>query len=335
MVRLLTVVAVALLLIAGLCLSTGALAFRHTDTAVGKKQCTTAHGKKGACLESTNLQITLPTGVAVGRAGNVFVVDSGHDRIVKISPDPAHGPRVLARWGVEGTGPGQLESPNLIALDTHGNLYVADSGNNRIQKLSSKGRPLAQWGGKGDGPGQFINPIGVAVDVHGNIYVADTFNDRVQKLSPAGAPIAQWQTGAVRHPAGIALDARGDVYVADPGNHRVEELSPAGQLLGQWGASVGLNKPAGIVLDARGRIYIADRATGHVEKLLPDPSGGAPRRLAQWGALGTGPGEFEMVAHGHLNGIAVDKAGNIYVADTGNNRIQTLSPKGSVLAVWK
>ena len=109
-----------------------------------------------------------------------------------------------------GSGPGEFREPYNLALDGQGNIYVADFGNNRIQKLSPDGEPLAQWGSQGDGPGQFLRPTGVAVDGPGNIYVADAGSRRIQKLSPAGEPLAHWDTERPAPgqlgPHGVALD---------------------------------------------------------------------------------------------------------------------------------
>src|SRR3954452_24226651 len=100
--------------------------------------------------------------------------------------------RSLGAWGSAGTAPGQFNVANGIAVDAAGRVYVADTGNNRIQKLSPSGRFLAKWGTAGKGNGEFTSPRGVAVDDAGNVYVADHDNNRVQKLSPTGRFLARW-----------------------------------------------------------------------------------------------------------------------------------------------
>ncbi len=163
-----------------------------------------------------------------------FYATSG-SLVMKIGPDG----KELGRWGSAGSGPGQFRTPLGIALDGQGHLYVADSDNNRIQKLSvNGGRPVAQFGTKGTGPGQFNGPADIAIDQQGNMYVADTDNHRIQKLSPTGQFLQQWgntgkfgtevlsgdQPGHFRSPHGLALDSRGNLYVADTGNHRIQKL---------------------------------------------------------------------------------------------------------------
>ena len=109
------------------------------------------------------------------------------DRAAQPTPTAGAGWRILLADGA-----GRFAYPTGIAIDGAGNLYLADTGNDRIQKLSPNGEPLALWGARGPEPGHFRSPHGLAIDGAGNVYVADTKNHRVQKLSPAGQPLAQW-----------------------------------------------------------------------------------------------------------------------------------------------
>lgn len=221
-----------------------------------------------------------------------------------------------------------LAYPAGIATDRGGNLYLADTGNDRIQKLSPQGVPLVAWGVKGSGPAQFRSPDGLALDGQGNIFVADTHNNRIQKLSPRGKPLAQWGTygsgpGQFSLPEDVALDGRRNIYVTDSGNNRIQKLSPGGRPLAQWGASGQFDRPVGIALDRHGNVYVADYGHARIQKFSPQG-----RPLAQWGSFGSGRRQLNRP-----EGLALDRAGDVYVADTGNHRIVELSPQGRPLAI--
>jgi streptogramin lyase len=237
--------------------------------------------------------------------------------------------------GSQGNNPGQFLNPTGVAVDNQGNLYVAERGNNRIQKLSPDDEPLAQWGSQGNGLGQFYGPCGVAVDVQGNVYVVETLGDRVQKFSPQGKPLAQWGTagGPVHSEAGyqdpksVAVNSQGDVYSvvnagngADP-NPRIRELSPDGNLLtelGSFGDGPGqFRYPTGLTVDQAGNVYVADGVNHSVQKLSPD---GEP--LARW----------DLDSSLQPIGLALDTQGNLYVVDQVG--VQKLSAEGEVLADW-
>ena len=183
--------------------------------------------------------------------------------------------------GTCGSGPGQFLSPRNLAIDKEGNIYVADSGNNRIQKLSPEGQFLRQWGSSGVAPGQFNDPWGIAVDEKGNVYVADTWNHRIQKFDSEGNFLTSWgyfvntegkleQPGGFWGPRAIAIDSEGNLYVADTGNKRIQKFSPEGIFLGQWGGlgnAEGLfDEPVGIAIDPAGNIYVADTWNRRIQK---------------------------------------------------------------------
>ena len=241
--------------------------------------------------------------------------------------------RSIAIWGELGSRPCQFSSPHAVALDPQGNMYVADTLNNRLQKLSPAGDSVAQWGTTGQEAGDFRSPRGLTIDASGQVLVADTLNHRIQRLSAEGQPLAHWgeqgaKPGQFRSPSGVAVDSKGSIYVADTGNHRIQKFSTDGELLAMWGSNGDgpgeFRAPVGITLDDAGWVYITDSGNHRVQKLTPngEPSG-------QWGEEGAEPGQFR-----NPSGIALDGRGRIYVADTWNNRIQELSPEGEPLSQW-
>jgi tripartite motif-containing protein 71 len=283
-----------------------------------------------------------PRGLALDRACNLYVADSANQRIVKLSPEGG----TLAQWGTPGRGAGQLTHPDGVAVDAAGNVYVADTGNDRVQKLSPSGQSLATWGKclpgvspcsptPGANPGEFAAPEAVAVDGAGNVYVSDSMNDRVQKLGPDGKALAQFGShgsgpGQLDSPFGLAVDRLGNVYVADLNNNRIQEFSPDGKAVAQFGSHGSgpgqLTQPRGVAVDANGNVYAADTQQHRVQEFTPDGS-----FLAQWRRCedgpdvchfpnsGSAPGEFF-----HPRGLIADGQGQVYVADTANNRVERM-----------
>jgi len=189
-------------------------------------------------------------------------------------------------WGSQGKGDGQFQDPRGIAVDEAGNVYVADSGNHRIQVFDSSGKFLIQWGSEGDGPGQFKEPWGIAVDAAGHVYVADTWNHRIQKFDAEGTLLRQWggyratggaavgEEGFFWGPRDIAVDAAGNVYATDTGNKRVQVFDSDAEFLDQWGGfgveDGQMDEPVGIATDEEGNIYVADTWNQRVQKFDQD-----------------------------------------------------------------
>lgn len=244
-----------------------------------------------------------------------------------------------------------------IAVDYSGNLYVADSRNNKIRKISADGVVTTVAGnglsGSADGKGDaasFFYPEGVAVDRNGFLYVADTHNGLIRKISPegmvttlAGQRIYRTIPGmdtVVRfdNPAGIAVDSSGYVYVADCGNDLIRKISPDGKVQniagnGKKGSkdSSSLNAsfylPGGIALDSIGNIYVADTYNNKIRKIS---SAGFVTTLAGRILAGSTNGKGSTASFSHPAGLTVGPGGYIYVADVGNNKIRRVSPEGLV-----
>jgi hypothetical protein len=173
-------------------------------------------------------------GIAVDSAGNFYATDILNNRVQKFDSNGTF----ITKWGatdssgnpIEGSGNGQFKHPKGIGIDSAGNVYVADGGNNRIQKFDSNGTFLAKWGERGSGDRQFNSPNGLTVD-HGDIYVADTGNHRIQKFDSNGALIAKWGSqgsgdNQFNLPNDVAVWSN-YVYVADTYNGRIMVFKPS------------------------------------------------------------------------------------------------------------
>ncbi|MGA2865882.1 MAG: NHL repeat-containing protein [Verrucomicrobiota bacterium] len=313
-------------------------------------------------------------GVAVDSAGNVYVADTGNYTIRKVTP----GGVVTTLAGLagsqgsaDGTGSAaRFSYPEGVAVDSAGNVYVADQGNGTIRKVTPGGvvttlAGLAGSSGRADGNGsaaRFYGPEGVAADSAANVYVADSNNHTIRKVTPGGvvttvAGLAgSWGTAdgtgsAARfnEPCGVAVDSAGNVYVGDYGNNTIRKVTPGGVvttlagLAGSSGTNDGMgsaarfNHPAGVAADSAGNVYVADSDNNTVRQVTP---GGVVTTLAGLGGYnGSGDGTGSAARFDWPGGVAVDSAANVYVADTRNNTVRKLTPGGVVttlagLAGW-
>lgn len=164
-------------------------------------------------------------------------------------------------WGETGSGNGEFNGPEAAAVDSSGNIYVADKSNHRIQKFNSSGVFLLTWGGSGSGNGQFNNPEGIAVDSSNYVYVADTGNNRIQKFTSSGAFVKTWGTtgtgnGQFNRPTAIDVNPNGGVFVVDSSNSRTQKFTTNGGYLTQF-ASAG----ADLVADELGNVFTLSLGT--------------------------------------------------------------------------
>jgi streptogramin lyase len=239
------------------------------------------------------------------------------------------------KFGSYGSGNGEFNLPQGVAVDSSGDIYVTDTSNHRIQKFDSSGVYLSQigTGSIGSGNGEFHNPQGVAVDSSGDIYVADSDNHRIQKFDSSGVYLSQIGTGSkgsgngeFNVPFGIAVDSSGDIYVSDFNNHRIQKFDSSGVYLSQIGTgSKGsgngeFNFPTGVAVDSSGDIYVSELFNHRIQKF--DSSGVYLLQIGT-GSIGSGNGEFHAPF-----GVAVDSSGDIYVPDSFNNRIQKFDSSG-------
>jgi len=321
---------------------------------------TGTQGFSGDTGPATNAQLNVPTGVAADSAGNIYIADANNNRVRKVASGVIttaagngfyhfggdNGPASLALFNV----------PFAVAVDSAGNLYIADRENNRIRRISNgvittvAGNGTAGFSGDG---GLAINaqldyPTGVAVDSAGNLYIADRNNQRIRKVSNgvistvAGIGTFGFSgdggmatSAQLNYPYGIAVDSAGNLYIADLANQRVREVSNgvittlAGDGVVGFGgdggsATVGrLNSPFGVAVDSAGNVYIADRDNNRIRKV----SNGVITTAAGGGTQGFS-GDGGPATSALLNnpfGVAVDSAGNLYIADENNQRIRKVS----------
>ena len=243
-----------------------------------------------------------PNGLAVDRAGNVYIVDGGHNLVVKV---PAAGGSAVT---LPFTG---LSSPDGVAVDSTGNVFVSDTGNNRVVELPVGGGALVALPFTG-----LSAPMGVAVDDAGNVYVADKGNNRVAVLPGSGGTQANQGTNLGSPPGGLAVDGSGHVFAAVPALNQVVQLSGVGGGV----VTVPFNGvgPQGVALDSQGNVYVADTGNNRVVRLLA--GGGAQSTLAFTGL-------------NNPYGVATNAAGDVFVADTGNNRVVKLPAGGGAQQV--
>jgi trimeric autotransporter adhesin len=262
-----------------------------------------------------------------------------------------------------------VNAPHGVVAEPGGVIYFADSGNNRIRKYQPGGN-VETWAGNGNasyfgdnGPATkaAVNqPYGVALDAAGNLYIADTLDNAVRKVSADGTITTIAGFGSpgfagdggpaiqakLNGPRGVAVDTAGNVYVADSGNHRVRRIDSTGTIVtiagngntdfapgDSAGTSSTLSDPRGVAVDRNGNVYIADTGHNRIRKVFPS---GAITTIA--GAAGTccysGDGGPAILAE--LNqpmGLSLDSAGNLYVADAGNNAIRVLRPVPSTVTL--
>ncbi len=218
---------------------------------------------------------------------------------------------------------GELSQPRGIAADSAGNIYVADFGNNRLQKFNAKLQFIAAWGEQGNLPSQFKQPGGIAVDATNTVYVADTWNQRIQVLTAEGQYLREWG-GSFYGPRGIAVSRSGKVYLADTGNHRIRRFDTNGKEEATWGGHGSqpgqFIEPVGIATDARGRVYVCDNGNARLQIFDPDGKPEGSFRVDGW--------ESKVFSEPH---VTVAPSGIIWVTVPLARAVRAYDSSGKVL----
>ena len=249
----------------------------------------------------------------------------------------------LTQWGSFGAGAEQLDTPGGIDADANDNVYVADFGNERVQKFGSDGEPFASWGNF-TGNAALDLPTDVAVDSLGNVYVADVGHDRVVKLNSSGNFVSQLGCpepavdctagngdGQFLSPTGVATDSANNVYVADQGNHRVQKFNSSGTFQWTYGGSVAGPAdfdPAGVDVSSGGTLYVTDTGNDRVERW--DVSGLTASFIDSFNGSGTGNSAFVNP----FNVAVSASTGKVFVVDSEGNSAEQFSAAGVYEAKW-
>ena len=253
---------------------------------------------------TTGATFNAPAGVELDSSGNLYIADTGNNRILEISP--AGTVTTLLSLG------NGLSSPQGVAVDSAGNVYVANTNNNEILKRTPSGSvsKLAPTF-------SFNQPAGVAVDPSGNVYVADTKNNAIREISSSSGQVTTL-TGTFSQPTGVAVDSSGHVYVADNGNNRIVDVSggTAKTLPGTY------NSPIGVTVDSAGDVYVAD--TNDFEVRMITPAGTVATVAGSSSAQGSCAAKPALF-HNPF-GVAVDPSGDLYVSDYFANQVCKLAP---------
>jgi sugar lactone lactonase YvrE len=259
----------------------------------------------------------------------------------------------------DGTGTAaSFNGPSEVAVDGSGNVYVADSWNHLIRKITSAGVVTTFAGtagskGSADGTGtaaSFNGPTGVAIDGSGNVYVADKDNHLIRKITSAGVVTTFAGSGSggstngtgtaasFYFPQDVAVDGSGNVYVGEEGNHLIRKITSVGvvtTLAGSGskgsadgtGTAASFNNPMGVAVDGSGNVYVAERSNHLIRKIT---SAGVVTTLAGSGSQGSADGTGTAASFNEPHGVAVDDDGNVYIGDYSNHRIRKITSAGVV-----
>lgn len=310
-------------------------------------------GFSGDNGQGTSAKLYFPRGIAVDASGNITFADLYNQRIRRITS--AGNISTIAGNGLFGFGgdggsafSAQLNQPSAAVKDASGNLWIADTGNHRLRKISPDGVVSTALGDGNANASGLSFPAALAIDPTGNLFIADTGNNRIRQVAPDGGVTNLSITPALRNPAGLATDAQGNLYIADTGNHVVLKRTPSGDVTTLIPYEAGLNSPYGLAVDTLGNLYVADlynqrvvrrSAGGELSVVMEPRQNGFPVGVAVDGTgilYVTYYGQHELYskAPGAVpqrllgkdslyfpQGLALTTSGELLISDTGNNRV--------------
>ncbi len=320
---------------------------------------------------ATNASLEEPYGVAVDAYGNLFIADSLHNRIREVGTDGII--TTVAGNGTNGySGDGgaatsaKLNQPYGVALDSSGDLFIADTYNYRIRKVGANGIITtvagdANSGYNGDGRAatnsSLSEPQGIAFDGDDNLLIADTYNNRIREVTfgliitvAGGGGSNPGDGGAaisaiLNRPSGVAVDAYGNLFIADTFNYRIQKVDDNGIITtvagsgtsgysGDGGAATNakLSEPYGLALDTSGNVLISDTYNYRIRKVSTNGNIATVAGRGSYGFSGDG-GSATNAYFNQPSGVAMDAYGNLFVADTGNGRIRKVIIQGPTLLV--
>ena len=297
------------------------------------EDCNLSGGECTAILGATNFNYT-PTAQDVGHTLRAVVSasDGGGSATATTSATAAVGgstqpPTYSGSFGSFGSGGGQFREPVGLAVDSSGDVWVADWANSRFQEFNGEGKFVRSVGVHGSEPGQVEGIDGIAVDSKGNVWISeDGGNNRVEEFTSEGVYVKSYGSSGsgeaqFNTPGGLAVDSKGDLFVADRGNHRVEELNSEGKYVRSFSRSSEKEGPFDVQLDSKGDLWVSYAWDGKIAEFSPEGS-----LIREWGTKGTAEGDLEDAYR-----LQIGPEGNIWVAEWGNNRVQVFTTSGAFL----
>lgn len=353
---------------------------RRVDMATGLINTIAGSGEQGFAGDGSLAQaaaLNRPFAVALDPAGNIFISDFDNDRIRRVDAltgliDTFAGSGVDGFFGDGGQArDAQLGGPRQLAFAANGDLYFADSGNDRVRRVLADNGLIQTVAGNdssgfsGDGVSatetSLSFPTGVALDAGGNLYIADRFNGRVRRVDAGTGLISTVAGGAedgtvgdggpataadLGNPARLSIDGAGNLFFSDPGQDRVRRVDSAGTIstvagTGTFGfsgdggpaAEAQVDFPEGVAVDGPGNLYLADRFNNRVRRV--DSQAGIIETIVgsqEVGFSGDG-GPASVATLVTPIGVAFDSAGNLYIAELENPRVRRVSVNGEISTI--